>query len=694
MHGRKMVIWSSVLVGVLVISLRAQAGAQPQVHDPAAGVQSLLDQIEKGWDSHDLKMLQEQCYDENFLVIYAQEGARGISVLTRQGVLENIQKTWDKDTITSHRFVGRDIQIRGNFAWIRLTVSDHFRNKPAPLTRDVLALAFNQDGNWKMCFSMPSVFKPVLVISEVKPEMQGRQLGLQPGDIIVAYAGRTISQEDQLGHLIHLHSNEGGGKKLSLVVRRDSQEVRYDVSPGVLGVGIQMRLLPVRGSSLIDVDQQHPLKNAVTLEMELLKGRRLDQYCEQMSSPAFWTLSPDPPHPPRAMSPESARSWLEKALDLYCEKYDLSTMQMKDLRLILQGDLAVVSSLLQVMQQGDSPQLDSFPSALEIHIRQGDEWKLAAILPQRIEIGSTVRNTRVYQTPDQTAETKRRIAGKFSGIGAQIKSVPSGLFVERVLPGKSAEQAGIRGQETITAIDGQGAAGMATPAAVKLLLGPEGTTVELTILSAEGKTRTVTVTRGVIVVSGVESRMLTGKVGLLQVKDFNKETLEHARRAIVQLTNQGAAGLVLDLRDNLGGLYSEIVKFADLFVSSKKAMWFSKPLNGKPRAVRSQHQAFTRLPLVVLIGSRTKGGELVAAAILNSKRGKLIGQKSSGLTASRDMVENPDGSSEKVLLSEFFLNRKKPITGQGIEPDVQVSPTAGDQEWFDLAVKVLQEELR
>ncbi len=284
--------------------------------------------------------------------------------------------------------------------------------------------------------------------------------------------------------------------------------------------------------------------------------------------------------------------------------------------------------------------------------------------------------------------------GELVGVGIQIEAKPDGLLINKVFPGSGAARAGLKATDIITAIEGKSAAGMPVDEAIGLLRGPDGSTVNVTVRSAAGSERSVAVTRGTFVVSGVESRMLGDKIGFLQVVSFNEHTVDETRRAIEKLAKKQARGLVLDLRGNSGGLYSEIVKSAELFIPSGQTLWFQRPKDGGVTPVTSQAKSATDLPLVVLIDARTGGAELVAAAVQRCKRGTLVGQRTSGQTAGKHMVKRPDGSSELVVKTDYLMTQEKPITGQGVEPDVAMPADATPDQVQQKAIALLKAKLK
>jgi C-terminal peptidase prc len=683
----------SALVALAWLTTTAFAGAATQPADPTQGVRALLDRVEQAWDQRDVEALRACYADEGYLAIVAPPGREeGALVATKDRALAMITDTWKKNPPTAHRFTQRDIYARGDFAWLRLAIADRFEGQPDRTTR-VAALAVRRGETWQMCFAMPLLVRPVVLVAEVLPGSTGERVGIKAGDVVVAYAGQDIAWTNDLQRLVESRAGDPPDQKLTLVVRRGADQNRYDVSPEQLGLRCEDRLLPAESAVLVDAGQPHPIKDVMQEELAALKASDVDRFLAIVCPTGFFGLKPEESKPTRVLGREGLRDVVTEGLAQLRETTDRSTSKYEDMRVIVDGDVAVAACRFTLDPLDKTKQKISTPSNLEVYVRQSGKWWLAASLPGPMEIGTQLRAVAVL-SPEQTAEIEQRRRGEFVGVGVQIEAKPDGLLINKVFADSGAARAGLKAKDIITAIEGQSAAGMSTDEAIKLMRGPDGSTVNVTVRSAAGTEQTVAITRGTIVVSGVEHRMLADKIGFLQVGSFNERTVDEARRAIEKLTKEQARGLVLDLRGNTGGLYDEMIKFAELFIPSGQTLWFERPKSGPVTAVTARKEPATNLPLVVLIDPKSGGGELVAAAVQQCKRGTLIGQKTSGLTAGKDMVKRPDGSSELVVKTDYLMTRQKPITGQGVEPDVTVPPDATPDQVKQKAITLLKAKLK
>jgi len=215
---------------------------------------------------------------------------------------------------------------------------------------------------------------------------------------------------------------------------------------------------------------------------------------------------------------------------------------------------------------------------------------------------------------------------------------------------------------------------------VKRLIGQEGTTVRLMVRSDGGRSRQVVATRHKVELTGVRSHMLDNGVGLIDIDYFTPHTPRSVADAVDDLAGQGMKSLVLDLRGNTGGVYSGIVATADLFVPAQRIMFMEKPLDGKSSPVRSQKPTATEVPIVVLVDNKTGGAELVAAALLRTNRGTVVGPQTAGSSQNKHQIKRPDGSSDLIGQSEFLLYHNKRITGEGVRPNVILPDSATPDE--------------
>ncbi len=281
-------------------------------------------------------------------------------------------------------------------------------------------------------------------------------------------------------------------------------------------------------------------------------------------------------------------------------------------------------------------------------------------------------------------------SGSICGIGVNIGKVEGGIIIRKVIA-EPAKEARLVAGDIIIAVEGKSTVGIAIQKAVGMITGPEGSTVRLTIRNAQGQTHVVDVTRAKITITCVDSRVLDNNFGLIQVGCVNNNTVAAVKQILDEFGQQKITGIVLDLRGNRNGLDRQIIELADIFIPAQKTLWLSQKTGGEYERVKSNTAALTSLPVAVLIDGKSGGcGELLAAAFKRTRRGILIGHKTSGEASIKKFVEKPDGTAEKVIIGKLFIQPDVPISVKGILPNIKMPADATPEQFIEKAVQVLQ----
>jgi C-terminal peptidase prc len=297
-------------------------------------------------------------------------------------------------------------------------------------------------------------------------------------------------------------------------------------------------------------------------------------------------------------------------------------------------------------------------------------------------------------SPEQTRNLEENIKGSFHGIGVEIDTNPNGIYIKNVIPESPADDAGLSDGEVIAAINGESTVGMSLERAVSLIRGPEGTNVDLKILSNNGTHRDVGVVRGTVVVTGVESCIVEPNIGLLAISRFNEETPAKVRDALMYFQQQKIKGLVLDLRSNQGGFLTAAKEITSMFTGPDQIIWYVQYTNRANRTPeKGTVQKMVQWPVVVLVISETRsGGELLASAVRSVAGGRLLGQKTFGKGSARTIEKQPDGTSRKILTGYLYTADGQAIDGRGINPDRELDPKLSSEEALKQAVYELTKE--
>lgn len=302
----------------------------------------------------------------------------------------------------------------------------------------------------------------------------------------------------------------------------------------------------------------------------------------------------------------------------------------------------------------------------------------------------------VYLDPEAAKELGDGLQGSFSGIGAEIGVKDNHLVIQSPLPGSPAEKAGLKAQDQIEKIDGEDVATMTFTDAVKKIRGANGTKVTLTIMRDGAKqSQDIVVTRAQIQVKSVTSSIRSDKLGYIQITGFHDDTSQLVSEAATQFASAGVKGVILDLRGNPGGLLDSGIDVASVFLPSGVVVK-QKDKSGKVTSYQARGSAkLPTVPLVVLVDKGSaSAAEIVAGALQDHKRAKLIGETTFGKGSVQELEDLTNGGQLKVTIAEWLTPNDRQISGTGIKPDITVVDNRddahpGQDAQLDRAVKEL-----
>jgi carboxyl-terminal processing protease len=285
----------------------------------------------------------------------------------------------------------------------------------------------------------------------------------------------------------------------------------------------------------------------------------------------------------------------------------------------------------------------------------------------------------VFMPPDLYKEMKVDTSGEFGGLGIEITTKDGVLTVVAPIDGTPAQRAGVKSGDQILRIDGESTKAMSLMDAVKKMRGPKGSKVKVTLRrkGERGTIQELVIVRDRIKVVSVDSRLLDGGVGVVRIKSFQERTDSYLKEAIDKLEQQhGAAlrGLVLDLRNNPGGLLEQAVRVSDLFVESGLIVYTKGRQKGSverefahPKGTRSD------FPMVVLVnGGSASASEIVAGALQDHARAVILGTQTFGKGSVQTVTELEDGSGLKLTVAKYYTPKGRSIQEKGITPDIVV----------------------
>jgi carboxyl-terminal processing protease len=287
--------------------------------------------------------------------------------------------------------------------------------------------------------------------------------------------------------------------------------------------------------------------------------------------------------------------------------------------------------------------------------------------------------------------------GDFGGIGASLVLADTQPTVVEVYLSSPAEVAGLQLGDRVLAVDGTETAGLLLDQVVLLIRGPLDSPVRLDVQRVGGDRVSLTILRQRVEMPSLTWQLLSDGIGYVGIHLFSARTGEELARAIQELQAQRVGALVLDLRDNGGGLTGGAIDVLRCLLGYGIAFREVRRGGDEQRYAVPFSEPLVDWPLAVLVDGRSaSAAEMVAAAIRDYERGVLIGQRTFGKGSVQGMYPLGDGSSVHVTISEWLSAKGYPIDGVGLEPDIVAAPTAvSEAEDFSLrrAVSYLQQKI-
>jgi len=290
---------------------------------------------------------------------------------------------------------------------------------------------------------------------------------------------------------------------------------------------------------------------------------------------------------------------------------------------------------------------------------------------QALDPYSAYMNRKTYE------EAQTETSGEFGGLGIEVSMEAGVVKVIAPIDGTPASRAGVKAGDYIVRIDGEQVQGKTLMEAVNLMRGPIGTAIEITVRrKGLKKAKIIKITREIIEIKSVVSKLVDNKVGYLRLRAFNENSDEQLKKEISKIEkNKKTVGYILDLRNNPGGLLSQAIKISDFFLNDGEIV------STKGRKSRDNRKFFAKKgdkingkPLIVLINNGSaSASEIVAGALQDQKRAVLLGETTFGKGSVQSII--PLGIRKGALrltVSKYYLPSGKSISEVGITPDIKI----------------------
>ncbi|MEK7535199.1 MAG: S41 family peptidase [Patescibacteria group bacterium] len=280
----------------------------------------------------------------------------------------------------------------------------------------------------------------------------------------------------------------------------------------------------------------------------------------------------------------------------------------------------------------------------------------------------------MYLPAQARKDLDNELKGEFEGIGAELTQKDGLITVVSPLEGSPAAQAGLMPKDVILKIGDESTSEMLLDEAVSKIRGPKGTTITLEIgrLKVSDLIK-ITITREAIRVKSVDSKMLDGGIGYLEIRQFGDDTVELVKKSVIELAKNQPKAVIIDLRNDPGGYLDAVAPIAGQFIAPNIVVK-ERYKDGREEVIRSKEvPVMSTTPLFVLInGGSASASEILAGALQDHKRATLVGQKTFGKGSVQDIIPLKNGSALRLTIAEWLTPNDRQISKKGIEPDVVV----------------------
>lgn len=332
------------------------------------------------------------------------------------------------------------------------------------------------------------------------------------------------------------------------------------------------------------------------------------------------------------------------------------------------------------VSQDSKENINTIGSALKDFRKLIDEYYIGEIDEQKV-VDETIKGYvnglddeySEYMTAEEWEEYQTNALGNYVGIGIYMSQDTAGnIVIIEPIEGSPAEAAGVKAGDIIVAVNDEDVTGKDTATVAAKVKGEEGSKVTLKIVR-DNQYMTLDVERKAIKVYHVKNKMLENNVGYIKLSTFDEGCSDEFKTAFEEVQKNGAQKLIIDLRDNTGGLVDEALKIADMIIPKGKTMLLTVDSKDNKEKTVAQQEPMINLDMVVLVNEYSaSASEILVGALKDNQEAKIVGTKTYGKGVIQNVFSLADGSVLKLTTAEYFTPNETKINKKGIEPDVEV----------------------
>lgn len=297
-----------------------------------------------------------------------------------------------------------------------------------------------------------------------------------------------------------------------------------------------------------------------------------------------------------------------------------------------------------------------------------------------------------YYTPDEINDMNAALLGNYVGVGAYLQADTETNVIKVLMPieGSPAEEAGIKTGDIIKKVDGVEYDGTQITQAATAMKGKEGTTVNLEILR-DDEIKTFTLTRRNIKIYKVLGEVIEGNIGYIQIQSFDEGTAKEFIDKYNELKEKGIKSLVIDLRNNGGGVVTEALDIVDYMLEKDKVELITVDKSKTEEVSKSKNEPIIKIPVSVLVNKQTaSASEIMAGALKDNNRAKIVGTKTYGKGVIQQLMYLANGAALKLTTNEYYTPNRNKINEIGIEPDYLVELTGEEDLQLKKAIELVK----